>query len=110
MVTLILISGSSGSGKSSVAKQLAANLVALNNNRKVQTLPQDNYFTSKFLPYRQRKDASFENGLGIDWDALKMDIIRESCGCVEQDGNSTSSDVNNDDEDDTVIIVEGHML
>jgi len=113
MVTLILISGSSGSGKSTITNQLAANLVAFNksNNQKVHTLPQDNYFTAKFLPYRQRQDASFENGHGIDWNNLKMDIIRVSCGCVEKGGSNISGDADDaDDEDDTIIIVEGHML
>ena len=91
MVTILLISGASGSGKSTIAKKVADSMV----NRKVEVLQQDNYFSAEFRPYHQRHDFSFENGFGIDWDRLTMDMEAGTNSCTDSD---------------SVIIVEGHML
>ena len=95
MVTVVLISGASGSGKSTIAKKVADSILSLDPDRKVAVLQQDNYFTETFLPYHERHDFSFENGFGINWDKLVMDM-------------KSFTEVNNDQ--DSVVLVEGHML
>ena len=105
---LCLITGASGSGKTSIASNLKENILKnvtehrfLNGeissqNRtfiKIVLLHQDNYFTKPFLPYIERKDDSYENHSGIDWDRLMTDIQLHA---------SSKHRV--------VIIVEGHLL
>ena len=68
---------------------------SLHPGRTVEVLQQDIYFTAAFIPYHERRDFSFEIGLGINWGKLVMDMESFTKG---------------NDADDAVMIVEGHML
>jgi SAM-dependent methyltransferase len=95
MVAVVLISGSSGSGKSTIARGV------VNSLPKTSTLfQQDNYFTTPFMPYCQRSDDSHEDGSGIDWPRLVHDM--EAC-CSDFTHDISCSL-------DHVLVVEGHML
>ena len=88
IISIVLISGVSGSGKSTIAKQVADQLP---NSHLFQ---QDHYFTKPFLPYVEREDASYEDGTGIDWEKLQRDMEASVVG----------------KETKSYILVEGHML
>lgn len=83
---LVLISGPSGSGKSTLANRVVDRV---SNNSVL--LQQDSYFTTPRIPYPQIKDASYEDGSGIDWETLQKEL---------EDDNDKKS----------VVVVEGHML
>ena len=105
---LCLITGPSGSGKTSIALGLeklvraytdsvtdSPNITGSGGTKHtaVILLHQDNYFVKPFLPYKQRKDDSYENNSGIDWDRLMSDI---HCHISKHPAS--------------IIIVEGHLL
>jgi uridine kinase len=110
MVVTILISGTSGSGKSTIAKKVSDSMSV---DRTVTVIQQDDFFTTEFLPYRQRLDFSYENGWGIDWDKLVRKVEESSSSLPSLSYSRNKPSNGNDDdyvEDDPVIIVEGHML
>jgi len=110
---LCLITGPSGSGKTSIASELEKlltknictahqeNLPLSEDNSgngdvgrtAVVLLHQDHYFSKTFLPYNERKDDSYENNSGIDWDRLILDIQWHASKHPA-----------------SIIIVEGHLL
>lgn len=98
---LILITGPSGSGKSSLAQNL---LQALLDHKQQQQhgsisskiFHQDDYFTQSFLPYKDRTDFSYEDDSCIDWDSMS-NHINEWFDCNNKDL-------------DRIAIVEGHMV
>jgi len=96
MLVLVLISGSSGSGKSTIAKRVAE-FITDATKQTVQIFHQDDYFTADFLPYHKRNNFLFENGFGIDWDKLVSDV--EHVSTSDHDSNK-----------ECVIVVEGHMI
>eukprot|EP00535_Pseudo-nitzschia_heimii_P005049 CAMPEP_0197191338 /NCGR_PEP_ID=MMETSP1423-20130617/23213_1 /TAXON_ID=476441 /ORGANISM="Pseudo-nitzschia heimii, Strain UNC1101" /LENGTH=239 /DNA_ID=CAMNT_0042643945 /DNA_START=62 /DNA_END=781 /DNA_ORIENTATION=- len=110
-MVLCLITGPSGSGKTSMTLELQKNLLdkPLPSSNKpdgerlasVVVVHQDSYFTKPFLPYKERKDDSYENSSGIDWDRLLADVdfrLREA----------TREKI--DDAGIKIVIVEGHLL
>jgi len=106
---LCLITGPSGSGKTSIALGLekfitdacttthdhSPNIFGSGGTKRtaVILLHQDHYFIKPFLPYKKRKDDSYENNSGIDWDRLMSDIRYHTSKHPA-----------------SIIIVEGHLL
>jgi uridine kinase/SAM-dependent methyltransferase len=110
MVVTILISGTSGSGKSTIAKKVSDSIIV---DRRVTVIQQDDFFTTEFLPYHQRHDFSYENGWGIDWDKIVLKMEESSSSSSLSSSLSFRNNPinsNDENEDDAVIIVEGHML
>jgi uridine kinase/SAM-dependent methyltransferase len=97
MVAVVLISGSSGSGKSTIARGIVDSFPKTGS-----LFQQDNYFTAPFTPYCQRSDDSYEDGSGIDWLRLVQDM--EAC-CAD-----SMTDGKSDNLLEHVVVVEGHML
>jgi len=116
---LCLVTGPSGSGKSSIALELQKQLfVTTNTNGQqvsvVEVIHQDHYFTKPFLPYKERVDDSFENSSGIDWDCLLADVDSKLAGAAsrsnEDDNCPEKKHCFNSDASTTIVIVEGHLL
>ncbi len=125
MSTIILITGPSGCGKTTLAQHIA-NYFNNNNNdhhrvenltnhvTKAVVLHQDDYFTKPFIPYKDRKDESYENESGINWMQLQNDIMNGAS--VSRRSASTSINTSNANSNhhpyhnDIVMIVEGHLL
>jgi uridine kinase len=82
---IVLITGAAGSGKSTIASNLAKMISAI-------IIPQDSFYTVPFDNFPFDKDINVEGDDIIDWDRL--------CSLLEQI-NSTSI---------TNIIVEGHIV
>eukprot|EP00931_Biecheleriopsis_adriatica_P124482 TRINITY_DN99617_c0_g1_i1.p1 TRINITY_DN99617_c0_g1~~TRINITY_DN99617_c0_g1_i1.p1 ORF type:complete len:226 (+),score=41.14 TRINITY_DN99617_c0_g1_i1:84-680(+) len=65
---VVLVCGSSGSGKSSLAAMLTKEL------RDAAVIHQDHYFTQPFMPYKDRTDDSYEGPNHIGFGRLVTDV------------------------------------
>ena len=115
--TLILVTGASGSGKSTIAKYIANQInesVIVDDNdgdydgssgtgqsHQAIVIHQDNYFLKEFIPYKYRTDDSYESESVVDWNQLRKDIIRTTASVSPSFTGHHKK---------TFVIVEGHIL
>lgn len=126
MSTLILITGPSGCGKTTLAQHIANHINTNNNNNnndhqyvenllanhvtKAVVLHQDDYFTKPFIPYKDRKDDSYENESGINWMQLQNDIMKGAGKRSATPTSTSKTNSNHPHNSNIVMIVEGHLL
>lgn len=108
-ITVVLVTGASGCGKSSMASTLSERVQRRNSN--VALFRQDNYFTMPFLPYKERKDLSYESNCGIDFLKLVSDVEKWTSKQITRIKAAVlSREREQNIVDNIVIIIEGHLL
>ena len=65
---VVLVTGASGCGKTSLARSMTARLPGL------AVIHQDSYFIQPFLDYDARLDDSFESPRSLGWAKLRADV------------------------------------
>ena len=112
MLVVCCISGASGSGKSTLARLVADMMMSSGDCNEafqsVHVISQDSYFTAPFIRYSERKDNSFENGHGIDWDQMVQDM--NDLVIMSNNENGKGHTDHEQRKRTTLLVVEGHIL
>ena len=75
---IIGVAGGSGSGKSTVTKQI---ITAMNDAQEITVILQDNFYKDRsHLPVEERKKVNFDHPNALDWDNMRLAVQRLSDG------------------------------